>query len=76
MQVVAHPKLKSDYLGRTVRTTRDLTNGYVCVPKGSVGTVASQTSRGSTLVFPPCDCCRMKAVVSRVCAGDIEFVEP
>lgn len=76
MQVVPHPKLKRDYRGRTVRTTRELTNGYVSIPKGAIATVTGQTPRGSTLVFRPCSCCTMKPIISCIAASDIEFVEP
>lgn len=34
MQVVPHPKLKRDYRGRTVRTAREPTKGYVSIPDG------------------------------------------
>lgn len=76
MQVVPHPKLKRDYRGRTVRTTRELTNGYVSIPKGAIATVTGQSPRGSTLVFEACSCCTMKPIISRIAAADIEFVEP
>jgi hypothetical protein len=76
MQVVPHPKLKRYYRGRTVRTTRELTNGYVSIPKGSIAAVTGQTPPGSTLVFQAWSCCSMKPIISRIAASDIEFVEP
>lgn len=76
MQVIPHPKLKRDYRGRTVRTTRELTNGYVSIPKGAVATVTGQSPRGSTLTFNACSCCTMRPIISRIAAGDIEFIDP
>lgn len=76
MQVVPQPKLKREYRGRTVRTTRELTNGYVTIPEGAIATVTVQSPRGSTLVFEACNCCGMKPIISRIAADDIEFVEP
>lgn len=75
-QVVPHPKLKRDYPGRTVRLTRELANGYVVLPKGTVAVVTSQSPKGSTLTCEACKCCGMKAIISAISAEDIEFIEP
>jgi hypothetical protein len=75
MRVVPHPKLKRDYPERTVRTTRPMSNGYVAIPAGSIAVITSQSSRGSTLKIKPCACCGMAAIISRIDAGDIEFIE-
>lgn len=74
LKVVPHPKLKRDYCDRRVRTTRELRNGFVVIPKGAVGRVESY-SRGATVVFDACACCGMKPRISRIEPADIEFVE-
>ena len=76
LKVVPHPKLKRDFRGRTVRTTRTITNGYVTIPEGAKATISGQTSRGSTLTFAACSGCGMRPIVSHVAPADIEFVEP
>lgn len=53
--VVPHPKLKREYKGRLVRTTRELKNGWGMIPLGAVATVSHQSPKGSELVFEPCD---------------------
>jgi hypothetical protein len=74
--VVPHPKLKREYKGRLVRTTRELKNGWGMIPLGAVATVSHQSPKGSELVFEPCDCCGLKAVISHVGMDSIEFIEP
>lgn len=75
LKVVPHPKLKRDYKGRIVRATRDLTNGWGTIPAGSVGTISNQSPKGSSIDFPPCECCGLRAHISRVDVSGIEFVE-
>ena len=73
--VVPHPKLKRDYTGRTVRTTRELKNGWGIIPVGSVATIKAQSPKGSSLSFKACACCGLLAIVSQVAADAIEFIE-
>ncbi len=63
--VVPHPKLKREYKGRLVRTTRVLKTAGV-IPLGAVATVTHQSPKGSELTFEPCDCCGLKAIISHV----------
>nr|WHE43940.1 hypothetical protein LOCMHKOF_00057 [Providencia stuartii] len=74
--VVPHPKLKREYKGRLVRTTRVLKNGWGLIPLGAVATVTHQSPKGSELTFEPCDCCGLKAIISHVSMDSIEFIEP
>ena len=75
MNVLPHPKLKRDYVGRLIRTTREMSNGFVTIPAGKTGVVESHSPRGSTLIFDACECCKMQAHISRIQASDIEFIE-
>ncbi|AQH05682.1 hypothetical protein A9R05_42450 (plasmid) [Burkholderia sp. KK1] len=74
-KVVPHPRLKRDYTGRTVRLTRDLSNGWGVIPSGAIATIEVQNNKGSTLLCAPCLCCGLKARISAIQPGDIEFVE-
>lgn len=74
--VVPHPRLKREYEGRTIRTTRELRNGWGVIPAGVVATISKQSPKGSSLVFEPCNCCGLRAVISGVHKDDIEFVVP
>ncbi len=74
--IVPHPKLKRDYKGRTVRTTRELKNGWGIIPVGAIGLIDIQSPKGSSIVFETCSCCNMKPIVSGVHMDSIEFVEP
>ena len=75
MNILPHPKLKRDYVGRLVRTTRELSNGFVTIPTGKKGKVESHSPRGSTLIFDACGCCSMQARISRIQATDIVLLE-
>lgn len=75
-KVVPHPKLKREYKGRAVRTTREMTNGWGTIPAGSVAEIEYQSPKGSSLVFEACACCGLTATISHVPADAIEFIEP
>lgn len=75
IHVVTAPALKRDYVGRRIRTTKALRNGYVEIPIGSLGVIDAQRPRGSTITFEACTACRMRAIISRVSSTDFEFVE-
>ncbi|MBB4861595.1 hypothetical protein HNP46_000406 [Pseudomonas nitritireducens] len=74
--VVPHPKLKREYVGRLVRTTKELRNGWGSIPAGTVATVTSQSPKGSFIEAEPCGCCGIKAFMSYLGVDDIEFIEP
>lgn len=73
--VVPHPKLKRDYEGRIVRTTRETKNGWGIIPAGVVATITNQSPKGSTITLEPCFCCGLRATISGLAVGDIEFIE-
>lgn len=75
MSIVPSPKLKRDYVGWFVRTTREMSNGYVTIPAGKIAKVEGQNRLGSTLKFQACECCGMQAILSRVQPSDMEFIE-
>ena len=74
--VVPHPKLKRDYKGRIVRTTRELKNGWGVIPVGAVATISNQSPKGLSLTLNACGCCGLKAIISHVSANSFEFIEP
>lgn len=74
-KVIPHPKLKRDYKGKTIRTLVNLQNGYVSIPKGSIGVIVIQSPIGSEITFNPCSCCGMKARIRRIGMNDFEFIE-
>lgn len=75
VQVVPHPKLKRDYVGRWVRTLRQMSNGWGVIPAGTLATVRVQNNKGSDLVTEPCICCGLQAKISAISVDGIEFVE-
>lgn len=74
--VVPRPKLKRDYVGRIVRTTLELKNGWGVIPAGAVATINNQSPKGSGLILKACECCGMKAIIGHVGADSFEFIEP
>jgi hypothetical protein len=74
-KVVPHPKLKRDYKGKRVRTLKELQNGWGIIPAGAIATIDYQGPKGSSLTIDPCNCCGVKAVISGIQSGDIEFIE-
>lgn len=74
--VVPHPKKKGDYKGRLVRTKIAMKNGWGEIPPGTIATITSQSPKGSSIEAVACDCCGMKAIMSRIGAEYIEFIEP
>lgn len=74
-KVVPHPKLKREYVGRTVRLLRDVSNGWGVIASGAFATIEVQNNKGSTLLCAPCWCCGLKARISAIQPDDIEFVE-
>lgn len=73
--VVKHPKLKRDYIGRQVRTKRDMRNSMVTIPKGSIAVVKWRPRTGAELTCEPCGCCGLMANISGIQDHDIEFIE-
>lgn len=75
-QVVPHPKLKRDYVGKTVRTKRPMRNSMVTIPAGTIAAVKYRPRTGADLESKPCSCCGLSANISRVEDSDFVFVEP
>lgn len=73
--VVPAPRLKRDYVGRRVRTTKMLRNGYAELPAGSLAVVVEQSKKGSSLRFDRCTCCGVSIFMTGIGADVIEFVE-
>ena len=74
IKTMPHPKLKRDYRGKRVRTTKDVLNAFLKISAGSLATITEQSPKGSYLAFDPCDCCGISARTSNVPANFIEFV--
>lgn len=74
-RVVPHPKLKRDFVGRTVRTKRDMRNGMATIPKGTIATIKGRSRVGAELTSAKCECCGLHANISRIGDHDFEFVE-
>ena len=72
--VVEAPRLKRDYEGRTVRLTKDISNGFGDVLAGQIGTINSQGPKGSSITFERCGKCHSRYSVSAVRTG-FEFIE-
>jgi hypothetical protein len=53
------PKLLRDVQNFRVETRRELGNGYMLIPAGTVGVIRSQGSRWNNLLFQAdkCECC-------------------
>lgn len=64
-------KLIRDWLGMRVRTKEAMRNGYVEIPAGSLATVDG-IGVGLELKVDPCQCCGMKAIISRVHGSKVE----
>jgi hypothetical protein len=74
-RVLNPPKLKRDYVGRTVRLLQAIENGYYTIPAGSICTITQQSHKGSHLKVEACNHCGVEAKISRVANSLFEFVE-
>lgn len=68
------PKLKRDYAGLKVRSTRELKNGSICIPAGTVMTV-DNWYRGASLWTEPCKCCGVGIYITKVPQSALEPLE-
>lgn len=73
--VVPHPKLKRDYPGRDVRTTRQLDTSIASVPAGTVAKVEARPNIGTVIKTLACDSCGVSVRVARLQDKDLQFVE-
>ena len=79
-QVVEAPKKVADWRGKLVRFKREMRNGYIIIPAGTMATIESP---GIVTHFEcePCKCCGIRARISikgnrEQKLTDIEFIEP
>lgn len=72
---VERPKLKRDYVGRTVRTKHTMMNAGMEIPRGTIATVKYRPRTGAVLAREPCTCCGITMYISQVQDHDFEFVE-
>ena len=62
------------FQGKKVRTTTELRNGRIVIPKGAHLTIQGKSS-GFLLHGMPCDHCGVKVIISKVAPWTVEFVE-
>lgn len=67
------PKLKRDWVGRRVRTKRDLRNGNLFIPKSTVCTVTYNHS-GLSLETAGCSECGVRVYITKVPECDVELL--
>lgn len=67
------PRLKRDWVGRMVRTKRELRNGNMTVSAGTVAKV-TQYYRGLRLESEPCERCGVGVHIARVPEHDVELL--
>ena len=79
-QVVESPKKVADWRGKLVRFKREMRNGYIIIPAGTMATIESP---GIVTHFECelCKCCGIRARISikgnrEQKLTDIEFIEP
>lgn len=67
------PKLMRDAIGMKVRTLREMRNGFMIIPAGTVATITSGY-RWERLEIEgqPCTCCGVRVLVSCVSKGALE----
>ena len=79
-QVVEAPKKVADWRGKLVRFKREMRNGYIIIPAGTIATIESPEIV-THFKCEPCKCCGIQARISikgnsEQKLTDIEFVEP
>jgi len=67
------PKLTRDHVGATVKTLRELQNGWCTIAIGTVATV-TYSRAGLSLSTEPCKCCGVRVLISRVPYTDVELI--
>lgn len=71
------PKRLMDLGVARCRTKRELKNGYMTLPAGSLGFVQSHGNGWHLLIFTgdPCSCCGVKPHISRLSKADVELLD-
>ncbi len=68
-------KLVRDWVGKRVKTVREMSNGWCTIASGTICTVDSVSGgTGLSLVSDPCSCCGVKVRISRIHATDVEVI--
>ena len=67
------PKLKRDHIGLRVKTIRELKNGYVKIPIGTLCTI-TYSHGGLNLETDECPCCKVKIFIRKVPYSYIELI--
>lgn len=62
-----------DWKGKYVKTLRDMQNGLMFVPKGTVCQVL-YTHRGASLRTTRCECCGVAVYLDRVAWTDLQYL--
>ena len=68
------PRLKRDWIGKTVQLNKEIRNGYLVLPVGTRAVVTDAHNKAN-LVGEPCKCCRVSIRISRVPWEDLEIIE-
>ncbi|MDH4179096.1 MAG: hypothetical protein OEV33_01185 [Armatimonadota bacterium] len=68
------PRLKRDWIGVTVETLRELSNGYAKIPAGTRCTVRDNYG-GLRLETPKCGRCGIRLYMTRVAESDVVIVD-
>lgn len=77
--VVTPPKKVAEWEGHTVLTKRDMKNGFVSIPSGTIMTISGKASKKSLSGFP-CKCCGIAPQITlkgdrNTILEDVEFIE-
>ncbi|MCJ7424977.1 hypothetical protein MUP01_12035 [Candidatus Bathyarchaeota archaeon] len=67
-------KTESEWKGVTVRTLRELRNGYLAIPAGKICRIYRKRG-GFTLETEPCKCCGVRVLIGKVPSCDVTVVE-
>jgi len=67
------PRLKRDWVGRKVKTLRELRNGNTLVPAGTVMEV-SRNHSGLWLMTDGCSHCGVRVFITKVPMSDVELM--
>jgi len=67
-------KREKEWVGVTVRTRRDLRNGFVAIPAGTLCKIYRKQG-GFALETEPCKCCGVRVLIGKVPFDDVAVVE-
>jgi hypothetical protein len=67
------PRLKRDWVGRTVRTRRELRNGMITIPAGTIAEVTYNRA-GLELSTTSCESCGVRVFIRGVAEHDVDLL--